>query len=165
MGACGCRSLCVAWRVAFVRSRPLADLPLSRAPVCVLMFVLLHAFACIHFAFAAAGDNSTDNTAAFTAALNAAAGVGGATVLVPAGMYVFQGSLSIPSAVNLKGSYEVVPSHQMVPNLPPPNDGSILLPLGGQGNVNATPFITVNSDSTLAGFVVWYPTQQRTGTP
>lgn len=115
--------------------------------------------------FGAKGDNATDNTGPFNDALNAAASAGGGVVVAPAGLYVFQGVVNIPSAVTLKGSYEVVPSHQMVPNNPPPTDGTVLLPYSGRGNESAAPFITVNEDAALVGVVVFYPQQERSGTP
>ena len=46
--------------------------------------------------FGAKGDNATDNTHAFTAALLAAHKAGGATVNVPTGIFKFKGSLTIP---------------------------------------------------------------------
>jgi hypothetical protein len=115
--------------------------------------------------YGAKGDNATDNTAAFASAIAAASGSGGGTVLIPAGLYQFQGEISIPSGVNLKGSYETVPSHQMVGGGAPPNDGTVLLPFASRGNVNGPPFITVNSDATFAGCVILYPQQESVAFP
>lgn len=53
------------------------------------------------------------------------------TVLVPAGLFVFKGTWNITAGVGVKGTYDVVPSHEMVNNGPFPNDGSILLPYAG----------------------------------
>jgi len=57
--------------------------------------------------YGAKGDNQTDNTAAFTKALSAAQNVRGAEVFVPSGFYVFQGSLTIPPGVTLRGTFQV----------------------------------------------------------
>lgn len=46
--------------------------------------------------YGAKGDNATDNTHPFNAALLAAFKAGGATVNVPTGLYKFKGSLTIP---------------------------------------------------------------------
>ena len=115
--------------------------------------------------YGAKGDNSTDNAGPFATALAAAAAVGGGTVLIPAGLFVFKGNINIPSGVNLKGSYATVPSHQMVGGGAPPSDGTVLQPLIGGGNENGTAFITVNEDSTFAGCVIFYPLQASVQLP
>jgi hypothetical protein len=58
----------------------------------------------------AKGDNSTDNTAAFTAALQAAKATSG-IVYAPPGSYRFTGNIAIPNGVDLIGSFLSVPSH------------------------------------------------------
>ena len=79
--------------------------------------------------FGAKGDNSTDNTAAFKAALAAAHKEGGGEVYVGPGLYVFTGgSITVPPGVTLSGSYGSVPSHDLRSHQPL-DDGSILIPL------------------------------------
>jgi hypothetical protein len=61
--------------------------------------------------FGAVGDGQTDNTAAFTAAinsLNTTTNPGG-IVFVPAGQYVFDGSITLNTATSLVGTYQSVP--------------------------------------------------------
>eukprot|EP00050_Salpingoeca_kvevrii_P014100 m.32637 g.32637 ORF g.32637 m.32637 type:complete len:334 (-) comp5558_c0_seq2:3218-4219(-) len=116
--------------------------------------------------YGAKGDGSTDDTGAFAAALSAAATASGGEVFVPTGRYLLAGTLAIPSAVVLRGSYLSVPSHPMVDKTPsPPSDGSVLMPTAGRGNDSATPFITINADAAMAGFVVYYPEQTHNTYP
>jgi hypothetical protein len=66
--------------------------------------------------FGAKGDGTSDNTAAFQNALNSLQPLGG-VVFVPAGNYSFSGSLNIPTATSLVGTYQSVPvraSHALV---------------------------------------------------
>ena len=55
--------------------------------------------------FGARGDGVTDDTKAFTAALEAAAKNGGGIVKAPAGTYCIKGNLNIPTAVTLEGTW------------------------------------------------------------
>jgi hypothetical protein len=113
--------------------------------------------------FGAKGDNATDNTAAFQAALDSLGAGGGGIAFIPAGVYIFSGSLNVPRAVTLLGTYETVPSHEIDQGGDGPTDGSVLSPRGGRGNASAAPFITLNEDTTLRGVVIFYPDQVRTG--
>src|SRR5258708_17262175 len=61
--------------------------------------------------FGATGDGTTDDTAAFQRALDAAQRAGGGTVFAPPGHFLFKGSLDIHGGVTLRGSYGYVPSH------------------------------------------------------
>lgn len=111
--------------------------------------------------FGAKGDGKTDNTQAFQKALDSF-GTKGGTVYIPRGTYLFTGSLNIPQAVTLKGAFESVPSHNGIRNagLPKPgDDGTTLLITGGRGNENADPFITLNTNSTFRGVVMYWPLQ------
>lgn len=78
-----------------------------------------------------AGDNATENTAAFTKALQAAANASGGVVFAPPGLYKFAGNLSVPPGVTLSGSYNVVPSHDLR-NGQSIDDGTVLIPTGGR---------------------------------
>ena len=94
-----------------------------------------------------------DNTAAFQAALDALADIGG-TVYVPAGIYGFEGSLRVPSGVELRGCFDV-PHHTV-------SGGSMLMPLAGRGDAEGPPFIELESGSGLRGLTIWYPEQGYT---
>ena len=117
--------------------------------------------------FGAVGDGATDNTASFQAALNslATSATPGGIVFVPAGRYVFDGSLDFPPFTSMVGTFQAVPAHPVGQNGPPPTDGSVLMPRANQGNESAPAFITLNADCTLKGFVVYYPDQVPTAAP
>ena len=118
--------------------------------------------------FGALGDGKTDDTAAFQKALDAAAKVGGGVVYAPVGNYFFAGHLNIPQAVTLAGVWQSVPAHNGIRNrgLPKPtDDGTTFLITEGAGNENAPPFITLNTNSTLKGVVLYYPQQNEDDIP
>jgi hypothetical protein len=118
--------------------------------------------------FGARGDNKTECTAAFRAALAAAATEGGGSVLAPSGIYRFSGNLTIPPGVTLTGSYDVVPSHDLRQGTPV-TDGTVLIPTGGRGlpcDINCTrAFVTVARNGCLKGLVILYDEQERTALP
>ncbi len=103
--------------------------------------------------FNAAGNGATDDTAAFQAAMNAAANDGGGVVTVPAGKYRIATHLTVPANVTLEGVWRV-PSRGA-----PPDAGSTLLASEGAGNASGTPFITLNASATLSGLNIYYPGQ------
>jgi hypothetical protein len=111
----------------------------------------------------AVGDGHTDNTAAFRAALDSVAN--GGIVFVPAGQYSFDGTLSMPTATSLVGTYVTVPSHEVDQGAQAPTDGSILMPRGGRGSENGSAFISVAEDCTLKGFTIYYPDQAPNAAP
>ena len=118
--------------------------------------------------FGARGDGITDDTAAFQRALDAAAARRGATVLAPGGNYLFRGSLTVPVGVSLRGSWESVPAHNGLRDagLPRPTEGgTTFLVTGGRGNEAGAPFITLQTNATLRGVVVFYPDQARDAIP
>lgn len=118
--------------------------------------------------YGAKSDGTTDATAAFQQALDAAASAGGGVVVAPRGNYLFRGHLNVPSAVTLRGMWESVPSHNGIrdANLPKPtDDGTTLLVTEGAGGEDGTPFLTLNSNSTLKGVVLYYPDQKPDGIP
>jgi hypothetical protein len=88
----------------------------------------------------------------------------GGIVFVPTGNYKFNGSLKIPKGVTLEGTYRSVPSHNMVNHISF-IDGTVLLPFNGYNEENGTPFITISSDSTLKGLVIYYPDQNPKKAP
>jgi hypothetical protein len=101
--------------------------------------------------FGASGDGKADNTAAFQAALDSAGGKG-KVVYVPEGQYRFDGVLSIPDGVALKGPAEGPISANL-------NKGAMLMAFAGRGDENSSPFITLQNNSTLKGLAIYYPEQ------
>lgn len=119
-------------------------------------------------AFGARGDGVTDDTAAFQRALDEAAKSGVGVVKAPRGNYLFKGHLNVPSGVTLEGVWASVPSHNGIRDkgLPKPtDDGTTFLATEGMGNEGGPPFITLNTNSTLRGVVVYYPGQKPDDTP
>jgi pectate lyase-like protein len=118
--------------------------------------------------FGAAGDGKTDDTAAFQKALDAANKAGGGTVYAPRGNYFFAGHLNVPDAVTLAGIWQSVPAHNGIrnPGLPKPtDDGTTFLITEGAGSEDGSPFITLNTNSTLKGVVLYYPDQNVDDVP
>ncbi len=74
-------------------------------------------------------------------------------MLVPAGKYRFDGSLTIPEGVALKGSWQG-------PHLPLVDRGSTLSVYGGHGDEKAAPFISMLSNTLVEGFTIYYPEQR-----
>ena len=118
--------------------------------------------------FSARGDGTTDDTAAFQRALDSAHAAGGGTVYAPPGRYLFRGVLNIPEGVTLRGSFSCVPSHTGTRDKGQPrpgDDGTALLATAGRGSEDGTPFITLNSNSSVAGLVIYYPEQVTDAEP
>jgi len=118
--------------------------------------------------FGAAGDGQTDDTAAFQKALDAAEKAGGGIVYAPRGNYFFAGSLNVPNAVTLAGIWQSVPAHNGLRDkgLPKPtDDGTTFLITGGAGSEDGPAFITLNTNSTLKGVVLYYPQQNIDDVP
>ena len=119
----------------------------------------------------AAGDGAADDTAGFQRALDAAFKARGGTVYAPSGRYLFRGTLAIPEGVTLRGSYHCVPSHtglrdQRPPLQPKPGeDGTALFVTAGKGEEEGKPFLTLNTNSTVAGLTVYYPEQVTDAAP
>jgi hypothetical protein len=112
--------------------------------------------------FGAVGDGKTDDTAAFQKALEAASEAGGGVVYAPRGNYFFAGHLNIPNAVTLAGVWQSVPAHNGIRDrgLPKPtDDGTTFLVTGDAGREDGPAFITLNTNSTLKGIVLYYPQQ------
>src|ERR1019366_3864195 len=77
--------------------------------------------------FGAVGDGTKDNTAAFTAAMKAAAETGNGAVFVPRGRYLIKGNLDVPAGVMLEGGFRA-------PSARSQNRGSVLLAVAGAGD-------------------------------
>src|SRR5260370_27443582 len=102
----------------------------------------------------AVGNGIVDDTAAFQRALDAAGAQGGGAVYVPAGRYLFKGTLNVPVGVTLSGSFACVPSHTGTRDHGQPKpgeDGTALLVTAGRGNEHGTPFLTLNTNSSVCG--------------
>lgn len=118
--------------------------------------------------FGAKGDGKSDDTAAFQRALDEAGKAGGGVVFAPRGNYLFKGHLVIPNGVTLKGVWESVPAHNGIRDagLPKPtDDGTTFLITEGAGSEEGAPFITLNTNSTLKGVVLYYPDQKTDDVP
>lgn len=118
--------------------------------------------------FGAKGDGKTDDTAAFQRALDEAGKAGGGVVYAPRGLYLFKGHLVVPNGVTLKGVWESVPAHNGIRDagLPKPSDdGTTFLVTEGAGSEEGAPFITLNTNSTLKGVVIYYPDQKTDDVP
>lgn len=101
-------------------------------------------------AYGASGDGRTDDTAAIQKALDATAGDGG-IVYLPAGQYRLEGSLNVPSGVELRGSWDV-PHHTQI-------RGTVLLAYGGRGKADGDPLIVLAPGSGVHGLTVFHPEQ------
>ncbi|MFV2068557.1 MAG: glycosyl hydrolase family 28-related protein [Pirellulales bacterium] len=118
--------------------------------------------------FDAVGDGETDDTAAFQRALDAAGETGSATVCVPRGNYLFLGHLNVPQGVTLAGVWQSVPAHSGIRDrgLPKPtDDGTTFLITEGAGSEEGSPFLTLNTNCTLRGVVLYYPEQNADDVP
>ena len=118
--------------------------------------------------FGAKGDGQTDDTAAFQKALDASAQAGGGTVMAPRGAYFFAGHLDVPAAVTLSGIWQSVPAHNGLRDRgfpKPTDDGTTFLVTEGAGNETGPAFLTLNTNSTLKGVVLYYPNQNPDDVP
>ena len=117
--------------------------------------------------FGAKGDGKTDDTAAFQAAIDAAAASGGGSVFVPAGTYRLNGTLIIKRNVTLEGIFTAPPTipwtaESLGKGAP---NGSVLLAFSGKGDAGGAPFIQLDYNATLKGIAVFYPEQTDTNPP
>lgn len=113
--------------------------------------------------YGATADGTGDNTAAFQRALDGAAAANGGIVEAPPGRYRFDGALTVPPNVTLRGVFTYSPAHAGIrdgaENQQMPVYGSVLEPYGGAGSEEGAPFITLSANATLQGFTVHYPAQ------
>ena len=118
--------------------------------------------------FDAKGDGKTDDTDAFQRALDTAGEAGGGLVHAPRGNYYFSGHLNVPQAVTLAGIWNSVPAHNGIRDqgLPKPtDDGTTFLVTESSDNEDGPAFITLNTNSTLKGVVLYYPQQNVDDVP
>lgn len=99
----------------------------------------------------APADGVADATAAFQAALTAANVNGGGTVFVPGGSYRLNGTLTLPTGVELRGVFDI------------PHDtkikGSLLNVYAGRNNASGSPIIQLEAGAGIKGFTFHYPEQ------
>ena len=94
-----------------------------------------------------------DSTEAFHKALAAAGAAKGGTVYVPAGIYRIEGSLEVPTGVELRGSFEGAHYGNST------HRGTQLWVYGGKNSLAAPPLVTLRKGSGFKGFTVFYPEQ------
>ncbi len=107
-------------------------------------------------------DGKTDNTAVFQQALDDLGQAGGGTLVVPRGQYYFKGHLNVPGGVTIEGMWPSVPAHVGLRDAgqpKPTDDGTTLLITEGRGHEDGPAFITLSTNSTLQGVVLYYPDQ------
>ncbi|HIJ66084.1 MAG TPA: hypothetical protein HPP77_09050 [Candidatus Hydrogenedentes bacterium] len=109
--------------------------------------------------FGASGDGEADDTAAFQAALDKAGAKGGGVVKAGVGQFRMKGHLVFPSNVTLEGIWRA-PARGV-----PFSGGTVLMPTEGKGEPEGTPFIKLNTTSTLKGVTIFYPEQVRENPP
>ncbi len=97
-----------------------------------------------------------DSTEAIRAAISAAKEAGGGIVYLPGGRYFVEGTLNIPTGVELRGVAEV-PMHTM-------GGGSVLITNHGKGDENAEPFVTLEEKAGVRG-VLFYNLDQNSEEP
>ncbi len=99
----------------------------------------------------AADDHSADATPAFQAALADAGANGGGVVFVPGGDYRLDGTLIVPTGVELRGIYDLGYS--------PSGRGSVLNTYYGKNDENGTPFIQIQSQAGIRGLTIHHAGQ------
>jgi len=102
--------------------------------------------------FNAPNDGNGDATAAFQAAIDSAAAAGGAVIFIPAGRYRFGGGLLVREKVILRGEW-------VSPEEGGGVQGTILMPVGGAGEPDGTPFLRLERGSGIRNLSIWYPNQ------
>ena len=94
-----------------------------------------------------------DSAPAIADALKAAEKAGGGVVYVPAGVYRMSRGVTVPSGVELRGSFE----SQHYGNST--HCGTQLYAFGGKDRTDGEPIVTLSADSAVGGFTVFYPEQ------
>ena len=99
---------------------------------------------------AVCGGDSPDDTGAFERAIEAVSEDGG-IVYVPAGYYNVEGTLDVPTGVELRGISQSL--HVTT------GEGSVIFVTSGAGEEDGEPFITLEEGAGLRGLTFWYPDQ------
>lgn len=92
-----------------------------------------------------------DCTDAIQRALNDAAANGGGIVFLPSGHYRVNGTITIPSNVELRGATDL--------STVPHGSGAILESYANKGNPSAAPFIKISPNAGIRGVIINYPEQ------
>ncbi|MFC3789725.1 S-layer homology domain-containing protein [Paenibacillus sp. GCM10012307] len=93
----------------------------------------------------------TDVSSIIQQALTAAGQAGGGTVYLPAGIYRVDQALTVPSGVELRGSWDV-PHHTN-------GGGTVLFTNHGENQEQAAPFISLEASAGIRGLSVYYDKQ------
>lgn len=104
--------------------------------------------------YSADATGATDATAAIQSALEAAARRGGGIAYLPAGRYRLDGSLTVPSGVELRGA-QLGPFHTNAA-------ATVLYVYGNRGNEDAAATISLSKNAGVTGLLTWYPEQSAT---
>ncbi|MBM6384921.1 MAG: hypothetical protein JSY10_13135 [Paenibacillus sp.] len=94
---------------------------------------------------------NTDSSQAIQQALNDAEAAGGGTVYMPAGIYRVEQALVVPTAVELRGNYDV-PHHTI-------GNGTVIFTNYGENDPDADAFIQLEEAAGLRGLSVYYDQQ------
>lgn len=86
---------------------------------------------------------------------------------MPSGKYRIGTHLVIRESVTLEGTWRAPASFGNIAEMKPEAhlSGSVLLAVEGAGKAGSTPFITLQSNATLKGVVIFYPDQTKTNPP
>ncbi len=117
--------------------------------------------------YGAKGDGVTDDTASFQRALDSAKDQG-QIVEAPRGNYLFKGRINVPQGVTLQGVWLAVPSHAGIRDAgrpKPTDDGTTFLVTADKGQEAVAAFLTLGTNSSLKGVVVYYPDQKTDDVP
>ena len=98
------------------------------------------------------GDGVVDDTIAVQRALDAA-GKSGGEVYLPPGQYLIKGSLTVPTGVDLRGSWNA-PHHGAW------DKGTTLMITGGRGREDGPAAVTLSQTSSLHGVTMLWPDQR-----
>ena len=99
----------------------------------------------------ASTNQTSDATAAFQAALDAAGANGGGIVFVPGGDYRLDGTLIVPMGVELRGVFDL--------GFSPSGRGSVLNTYHGKNQENGSPFIQLEPRSGIRGVTIHHAGQ------
>lgn len=97
--------------------------------------------------YGAERNTGRDSTEEIRNAVKAAENAGGGIVYFPGGRYTVEGTLNVPTGVELRGVAEV-PMHTM-------GGGSVLITNHGKGDENAEPFVTLEERSGIRGLLFY----------
>ncbi|MFC5530581.1 glycosyl hydrolase family 28-related protein [Cohnella yongneupensis] len=101
--------------------------------------------------YSADKSGNADVSAAVKKALEDAGVAGGGTVYFPAGKYRIEQPITVPSGVEIRGSWDV-PHHTI-------GGGSVLFTNVGENDAAGTPFITLEAGAGIRGINVYYDKQ------